>query len=127
MRRWLELKSALSETPPLSDQDRSIWRAAQGETVPRNPRLPLILAGAGAAVAAGVLLLLLWPRPAPPPTPGPTPAVETLTFSPERAAQEFANFDRQLDQFEKELTVVSNRVALADAKREVAELGDRYR
>ena len=127
MRRWLALKAALIEAPPLTDQERAVWRA-QEEVVPRKRR-PLIWASAGAAVAAAVLVLLLRPRPLPPPTPGPAPGppVESLTFSPERAAREFASFDRQLDQFDDELTAVSNRIALGDAKRQAAELSDRYR
>jgi hypothetical protein len=55
------------------------------------------------------------------------PPVESLTFAPDRAAREFAIFDRQLDQFDNELSAVSNRIALAEAKREAAELSDRYR
>jgi hypothetical protein len=127
IRRWLALKTALGEAPLLTDQERAVWLAAQGKSFSRNRRPMMIWASAGAAAAAVVLAFLLWPRPVPRSIPGPMPPVESLTFAPERAAREFASFDRQLDQFDNELSAVSNRLALADAKRQAEELGHRYR
>jgi hypothetical protein len=127
MRRWLALKADLVEVSQLTERERAIWHS-QAVVIPRKRRL-LVGAGVGAAVAAGVLGLLLTSRPSPAPAPGPAPGppVESQTFSPERAAREFANFDRQLDQFDNELTAISKHIALAEAKREAAELSDRYR
>jgi hypothetical protein len=124
MGRWLALKSSLATAPALTDQERLIWRAARRE-MPARLRLPRIWEVGAAAIAASVVVVLLWPRP----VPGPAAAapVEALAFSAERAEQEFAHFDRQLDQIDSELTALSNRIAMADAKRKAAELMDQYR
>jgi hypothetical protein len=82
------------------------------------------LVGTG-AIAASVVVALMWPEPAPRPIA--EPPIEVLAFSGERAKQEFAAFDKQLDQIDNELAELANRIALADAKRKAAELTDQYR
>jgi hypothetical protein len=121
--RWLALKSALADAPALTDQERALWRAARQGSSPRVWRPRLWVAGA-AAVAATVLVALLWPRPAPPPTPG--PSVEALAFSAERSGRELAAFGRQLDQVDRELAALSERIVLAEARRMAAGLAEQY-
>lgn len=122
--RWLALKSSLSEAPALTDQERIIWRGARRESYART-RLPRLWVVGAAAFAASVAVALLWPRPGIEPIP--KPRIEALAFSAERANQEFATLDRQLDQIDSELKGLSNRIALADVKRKTAELMDQYR
>jgi hypothetical protein len=123
--RWLALRAALTDIPPLTDRDRAVWHAAvKGPAGRRRPSL--WWAAGAAAVAATILLALLWPRPGPKPRPGPEPRGEVLTFSPERTERDLTDLGRQLDRVENELTSLANRIAAADARRQAAELKDRY-
>ena len=118
--RWAAVKSSLAATPALTDRDRATWRDAR--SAPRPRRLPR--AGlAGAAVVAGVGVALLWPRPLPPPESPP----EVRAESPSPVAPEFADLDRRLDELDGELAALERRVALADVRREAAELAAEYR
>lgn len=123
--RWQALKSALAATPALTDRDRSSWRDARSGPPPR-PRSPRAWL-AGAAVAACVGVALAWPRRADEPPPSSVPPLEVLTESPERVAEQFAAFDRRLDELDGELAALENRIAVADARRTAAELTAEYR
>lgn len=124
--RWLAVKTSLGATPTLSDVDRAAWRDARREVVARPRPRRHWLVGA-AAVAASVAVALAWPRPAPDPQVAPAAPLEVLAYSPERAAEEYADFDRRLDQLDGELATLPDRIALADARRTAAELTAQYR
>ena len=124
LEHWAAVKSSLAATPALTDRDRALWRDNRRGPPPR--RLPRAwLAGAAVVTGVGVAVALSWPRPQPLPPPELPP--EVRTESPTPVAPELADLDRRLDQLDGELAALENRIALADVRREAAQLAAEHR
>jgi len=124
LHRWQALKADLAATPPLTDRDRALWRDAR-QGAPGRRRVPRGWLAGAAAVAVCGAVALVWPRPEPAPPPA-APA-EVLAAVPDRAAQDYEDFGRRLDELDGELAALTDRIATAEARRTAAELTAQYR
>jgi len=138
LQRVAAMEHELSQSPPLSQSQRRLWEQAmeiEREAPARSPVRRPLLAAVAATLLVGIAVAIWQWGEGSRPAEGPVaeneqrqaePAIRESPLAQSRDSEDLAEIRAGLDRLSLRLDHLSRKAALLNARRQVAELIDRY-